>query len=74
MTGVVVNAKLSTSRRTRRRVRAILHNASKTSLPAQNRSRRPNFPAHLRGLIDFISMINPRQASALYERLRSLKS
>jgi len=72
VTGIVVNAKPSTPRHTRRQLRAILHNAKKTSLPAQNRTRRPNFPAWIRGMIAFISMANPQQAMRLKERLQSL--
>ena len=54
VTGVVVNALPSTSRRTRRRLRAIIHNAGKTGLNAQNRSRRGNFIGWLRGMISFV--------------------
>jgi retron-type reverse transcriptase len=69
VTGVVVNAELSTSRRRRRQLRAILHNAKKTGLAAQNRKRLPHFAAWLRGTIEFISMVNPRQGSKLHEQL-----
>jgi len=73
VTGVVVNAQPSTSRRTRRRLRAILHNAQKTGLASQNRSRRRNFTGWLRGMIGFVAMVNPRQAVKLRERLASAR-
>jgi retron-type reverse transcriptase len=49
VTGVVTNAKPATPRALRRRLRAILHNASKTGLTAQNRKRLPHFAAWLGG-------------------------
>ena len=73
VTGVVVNQKLSTSRRTRRRLRAILHNASRTGLPAQNRARRPHFAAWLGGVIEFVSMVNPDQAKRLRDRFENIR-
>lgn len=72
VTGVVVNAEPSTPRRTRRRLRAILHNAKASGLAAQNRSRRPHFSEWVRGMIAFIAMVNRRQAAPLRERLKSL--
>jgi RNA-directed DNA polymerase len=65
VTGVVVNQHASTPRQLRRQLRAILHNASKTSLREQNRQRQENFPAHLRGMVGFVAMVNPRQGAAL---------
>ena len=72
VTGIVVNAKPSTPRRTRRQLRAMLHNAMKTGLPAQNRNRRPNFSAWVRGMIAFISMANAPQATRLKDQFQSL--
>ena len=72
VTGVVVNAAPGASRRVRRQLRAILHNASKSGLPAQNRSRRASFTAWLGGMIGYVAMLNPKQAAGLRSRLRSL--
>jgi retron-type reverse transcriptase len=69
VTGVVVNAEPSAPRRTRRRLRAILHNAKKTGLAAQNRKRLPHLAAWLRGTIEFIFIVNPRQGGKLREQL-----
>lgn len=72
VTGLVVNDRLGTPRRLRRRLRAILHNARKTGLEAQNRSGHENFRAYLAGLIGFVHEANPEQAERLQETLRSL--
>jgi RNA-directed DNA polymerase len=69
VTGVVVNALPSTSRRSRRRLRAIIHNARKTGLTPQNRSRRKDFIGWLRGTLSFVTMVNSRQGIKLRERL-----
>jgi retron-type reverse transcriptase len=74
VTGVVVNAMPSTSRRTRRQLRAILHNAGKTNLNAQNRSRRKNFAGWVGGMIGFVAMVNPRQAVRLREKFAALRA
>jgi retron-type reverse transcriptase len=74
VTGVVVNVHPATSRRTRRQLRAILHNATKTGLAAQNRSRRKNFTGWLGGMIGFVAMVNPRQAIKLRQGLAAARS
>jgi retron-type reverse transcriptase len=73
VTGVVVNTHPAASRATRRRLRAILHNAGKTGLEGQNRARRKGFVAWLGGMISFVGMVNPRQAIALRERFQVLR-
>lgn len=72
VTGVVVNDHLSAPRDVRRTLRAILNNAQRTGLVAQNRDHRPDFRAYVRGLIGYISEINPTQAAALMSQLDSL--
>jgi RNA-directed DNA polymerase len=69
VTGVVVNTQTSTSRKTRRQLRAILHNAGKTNLNAQNRGRRKDFMGWLNGMIGFVAMVNPRQAIKLRQQM-----
>jgi RNA-directed DNA polymerase len=73
VTGVVVNKHPAASRATRRRLRAILHNAGKTGLEEQNRTRRKSFVAWLGGMISFVGMVNPRQAIALREHFHALR-
>ena len=73
VTRVVVNLEPSTSRRTRRQLRAILHNAKRTSLNSQNRSRRKNFAGWVSGMIGFVAMVNSRQAIKLRQALAALR-
>ena len=72
VTGLVVNDQVSTPRRLRRRLRAILHNAEQTGLDAQNRGGHANFRAYLAGLIGHIEAAQPRHAERLKDRLRRL--
>ncbi len=67
VTGVVVNDKVSIARDEVRRLAAIVHNARKTGLGAQNRDGRANFEAWLRGKIAYVSMVDPAKG----ERLRA---
>jgi retron-type reverse transcriptase len=73
VTGVVTNEKPSAPRPLRRRLRAILHNAQKTGLPAQNRRREQHFGAWLAGTIEFVAMVNPAQGQKLKARLAQLR-
>ncbi|MFI5337556.1 MAG: reverse transcriptase family protein [Opitutales bacterium] len=67
VTGIVVNRRPGVDRQTVRRLRAILHQAGKTGLESQNRQKLPHFKAWLRGMIDYIHMVNPAQAKPLRE-------
>jgi RNA-directed DNA polymerase len=73
VTGVIVNQHApSVPRSYRRRLRAILHNAKKQGLAAQNRTNQPNFESRVRGQIAFVHMINPDQARPLLEKFNSI--
>jgi hypothetical protein len=72
VTGIVVNEKVSAPRAERRRLRAILHRARFEGLAAQNRGKRPDFAAHLRGRVAYVSMVNPEQGNKLKVRLDAL--
>jgi retron-type reverse transcriptase len=74
VTGVVVNDRAGIDRDTVRRLRAILHNARKTGLAAQNTENRPHFEAWLRGMIAYVHGVNPKQAEPLHAALRALTS
>ncbi|MCI0455565.1 MAG: RNA-directed DNA polymerase, partial [Gemmataceae bacterium] len=65
VTGVTVNARPTVSRKEVRKLRAILHNVARDGLEKQNRANRPNFAAYLRGRVEFICMVDPRQAEVL---------
>jgi RNA-directed DNA polymerase len=69
VTGLTVNDRPSVSRDELRRLRAVLHNASRFGLESQNREGRPNFAAHLRGRVGFACMVDPSRAPALQSAL-----
>jgi hypothetical protein len=73
VTGIVVNERAGVSRREVRRLRAILHNASKTGMAAQNRDHDPQFEAKVRGKIEFVRMVNPDQAKPLLDAYGSIR-
>ncbi len=74
VTGVVVNSRLSVPRSTIREIRAILHNAKRTGLVAQNRDNHPHFIDWLSGIIGWIQMVNPEQGNKLKADLALVKS
>ena len=72
VTGIVVNRRPGVDRDVVRRLRAILHQAKRTGLEAQNREKLPHFKAWLRGMIAYVHMVNPDQARPLYEAFREV--
>jgi len=72
VTGLVVNDGPSVPRRTRRQLRAILHNARKTGLEAQNLTAHPHFAESLRGRIEFVRSTHPDLAARLLAQLNAL--
>lgn len=72
VTGIVVNDRLSLPRDELRALRALLHNARKTGLAAQNREQRPNFEAWLRGKIAYVTMVDRQKGLALLKQLDAL--
>lgn len=66
VTGLVVNDHPAIPRKERRRLRAVLHQASKQGLDAQARPGRPAIRQWLLGMISYVRMVQP----ALGERLR----
>ena len=72
VTGIVVNEKPNIDRQTIRKIRAILHNAKRTGLDAQNRNNHPDFRRWLNGMISYISMVNAekgKQLKSMYDQL-----
>lgn len=65
VTGIVVNDKLSMPREEVRKLRAILHQAKKTGLEAQNREKIPHFESYLKGKIAYLNMVDPDRAMQL---------
>ncbi len=73
VTGLVVNDKVSVPRAMRRRMRAILHNAQKTGLAAQNQHDIPDFRAYLLGLIGYINETDPNLAVMFNAILKNIR-
>jgi retron-type reverse transcriptase len=72
VTGIVVNKRPNIPRRTTRRLRAILHQAKKNGLAAQNRQNRDNFEDWLGGMIAYVHMVNPEKGKRLREDFEKL--
>jgi RNA-directed DNA polymerase len=72
VTGIVVNQRPGVPRAERRHLRAVLHQARRTSLEEQNRQGHPNFLDYLRGKLAYIRMVNPWQAASLEATLKPL--
>ena len=73
VTGLVVNDRVGVDRRTRRRLRAILHRAKTEGLQAQNRHGHPNFAAHVAGLIAMVGASQPEVAERYRRELAQAK-
>jgi RNA-directed DNA polymerase len=73
VTGVVVNERPGVRRRQRRRLRAILHNASRNGLASQNRGNESHFAEKLRGQIAFVQMVNADQGQNLAEAFNAIR-
>lgn len=67
VTGIVVNKRPNVARRATKRLRAILHQAAKNGLAAQNREHRDNFVDWLGGMIAYVQMVNPEKGRRLRE-------
>ncbi|HLL22092.1 MAG TPA: reverse transcriptase family protein [Kofleriaceae bacterium] len=65
ITGIVVNDKLGTTRADVDRLRAILHNCRRDGPASQNRDQLPDFRAHLRGRIAWVSQLDPAKGARL---------
>jgi retron-type reverse transcriptase len=72
VTGLVVNETPATPRALRRRLRAILHNAERTGLAAQNRDGHEHYAAHLQGMIAYVQSANPQHAAILRAALQRI--
>jgi len=74
VTGLVVNQRPGVPRRQRRLLRAILHNAARQGLAAQNRSNIPHFGLWLAGWIQYVNMVNKAQGSRLIALLQKVSA
>jgi len=69
VTGVVVNEKPAVPREEVRELRALLHNALRQGLDAQNRAHHPRFVEHLVGRVAYVSMVDPVRGAKLKMQL-----
>ncbi len=72
VTGIVVNERPGVPRKLVRRLRAILHHAKTEGLAAQNREGHPHFESWVRGMVAYVSMVNPQQGRPLQQALTAL--
>jgi retron-type reverse transcriptase len=72
VTGIVVNKRPNVPRRVAKRLRAILHQAKKNGLAAQNKEHRDNFEHWLGGMIAYVQMVNPDRGRKLREEFDSV--
>jgi len=63
--GIVVNEHPNVPRIEYDRLRALLHNAARDGPAAHNRTRLPDFEAHVRGRIGWVSALNPARGEKL---------
>ncbi|HEY8504622.1 MAG TPA: reverse transcriptase domain-containing protein [Gemmataceae bacterium] len=68
VTGLVVNVRPSVPRAEIRRLRAILHQAEKAGLDAQNREGRANFRGWLHGKLAYLKMVRPEVGTKMMEQ------
>jgi RNA-directed DNA polymerase len=69
VTGVVVNDRPTIPREELRELRAILHNAMRQGLEAQNRKSHPRFIEHLQGRVAYVAMVDPVRGEKLKQAL-----
>jgi retron-type reverse transcriptase len=72
VTGIIVNDRPGIPRDVVRRLRAILHRAKTQGLASQNRQNHPHFEMWVRGMVAYISMVNPAQAAPLRAALEAI--
>jgi retron-type reverse transcriptase len=73
VTGLTVNERVNVSRRKRRLIRAMVHNAVRNGLKAENRNRHPDYWAYLLGNILFIRMAHPAEGDRLLAQMARMK-
>jgi len=74
ITGLVVNERANCSREEFDQLKAILTNAARTGLDAQNRARHRDFRSHLLGRTAFMEQINPARGAKLREIWKRIES
>jgi hypothetical protein len=70
--GVVVNVSPNVARTEYDRLKAVLHNAARYGPDSQNHDAVPNFEAHLRGRIAWVSSLHPDRGEMLRRRFAQI--
>jgi RNA-directed DNA polymerase len=70
--GVIVNVRPNVARGEYDRLAALLHNAARRGPAGENRADVPDFEAHLRGRIAWLSAINPARGDRLRRRFEQI--
>ncbi len=70
--GIVVNDRVNIARTEYDALKAILHNAARDGPAAQNRFGTPDFEAHLRGRIAWVSALHPGRGEKLLRRFDAI--
>jgi retron-type reverse transcriptase len=73
VTGLVVNRAVHVPRYRRRWLRAIVHNAGRTGLAAQNHTNHPAFRAFLIGNARYVQRTHPREGARLLAAIARLR-
>ncbi|HYN49770.1 MAG TPA: reverse transcriptase family protein [Thermoleophilaceae bacterium] len=69
---IVLNEHLNVTRKSYDELKAILHNAARHGLAAENRAGRPDFRAHLLGRIAWVEQLNPSRGQKLRRRFAQI--
>ncbi|MDF1660765.1 MAG: reverse transcriptase domain-containing protein [Planctomycetota bacterium] len=70
VTGLTVNSERPTvSRKERRALRAILHNAAKHGLDSQNKNNHPRFADYLKGRVSYLASVDAKHGAKFKELL-----
>jgi hypothetical protein len=72
VTGLVVNDRPRVRRDAFERVKAILHNCARLGPTAQNRDGRPDFRAHLQGLVAWVTASDARRGGRLRQMMEEI--
>lgn len=65
LSGVVINRRPNLDRRQYDVLWAVLHNAARSGLAAQNRTGHPSYTEHLAGRVSWAAALNPRRGQRL---------
>jgi hypothetical protein len=74
VTGLIVNDRVTVSRKELRRLRSILHHAATDGLESQNKIHHPNFRAYMNGMIAYVAATRPELAREMKKQLGQVRN